>query len=201
MGERLREKYDGERDGVRLLLLLLGIMWVVEVINLFDSYRLDEDGIVPRSVSHLDGILFAPFLHESLGHIIGNTIPFLILGFAIALSGARRLLAVTVIAGLISGIGVWLIAPSNTDTVGASGVIFGYATYLITRGVFDRRLGQIALGVIVAVFFGAALLADLIPHPGISWQGHLFGGIGGIVAAALLSDTRAQRRLNAGKPG
>jgi len=181
--ERLRRRYASQLDGLRALAVLVAIMWTVELVNLLDSYRLDQDGIVPRSVPHLDGILFAPFLHASLAHIVGNTIPFVILGFAVAMAGARRLLEVTLLVAVISGLGVWLIAPSHSDTVGASGVIFGYAAYLISRGLFNRHAGEVLLGVVVAVLFGGALVSDLVPHPGISWQAHLFGGIGGVLAA------------------
>jgi membrane associated rhomboid family serine protease len=191
--ERLRQRYASQRDGLLALFALVAIMWGVEIINLLDSYRLDHDGIVPRSFSHLDGIVFAPFLHASLSHIIGNTIPFVILGFAIALAGARKLLMVTTVVALVSGLGVWLIAPSNSDTVGASGVIFGYATYLISRGLFNRRISEVALGVVVGVLFGGALISDLIPHPGVSWQAHLFGGIGGVIAASLLARRSGER--------
>jgi membrane associated rhomboid family serine protease len=190
MRDRIRaelvERHRSQLDGLRVLAALLAIMWGVELVNALDSYRLDRDGIVPRSFSHLDGIVFAPFLHASFAHILGNTVPFAILGFAIALYGARQLLLVTLITGVISGLGVWLIAPSNSVTVGASGVIFGYATYLISRGFFERRVVEILLGVVVAVLFGAVLIADLIPHAGVSWQAHLFGGMGGVIAAARL---------------
>jgi membrane associated rhomboid family serine protease len=187
ISEQTRQRYASQLDGLAVLAVLVAMMWVVEVVNLLDGYRLDRDGIVPRSFSHLDGIVFAPFLHASLSHILGNTIPFIILGLAIALAGARRLLQVSAIVALVSGLGVWLTAPSGSETVGASGVIFGYATYLISRGLFDRHLGEVALGVGVAVLFGGVLLADLVPHAGISWQAHLFGGIGGVLAAYLLA--------------
>jgi membrane associated rhomboid family serine protease len=192
-GERMRRSLDG----LRALAVLVAVMWAVELVNLLDGYRLDSDGIVPRSVSHLDGIAFAPFLHASIAHILGNTVPFVILGGVVALAGVRRLLSVTAIVALVSGLGVWLIAPSGSDTIGASGVIFGYATYLISRGVFDRRLGEIAVGMLVGLLFGGVLLVDLIPHPGISWQAHLFGGAGGVLAASTLS-TRAPARTGTG---
>jgi membrane associated rhomboid family serine protease len=187
MKDRVRERYAERLDGLRALGVLLAIMWGVELVNALDSYRLDSDGIVPRKVSHLDGIVFAPFLHASFSHLLSNTIPFVILGVAIALAGARRLLLVTLIVALVSGAGVWLTSPGGTVTVGASGVVFGYATYLISRGVFTRQMAEIALGVIVLVVFGGALIYDLLPHSGISWEAHLFGGVGGVLAAAGLS--------------
>ncbi len=188
MRPQLRERYGAQAGGLRALAALVGIMWAVEVVNSLDSYRLDKDGIVPRSLSHLDGVLFAPFLHASWSHLISNSVPFVILGLAIALAGAVRLLEVSAIVALTSGLGTWLIAPSNSVTVGASGIVFGYAAYLISRGVFTRRVLEILLGLVVLVVFGVTLLYDLIPHSGISWQAHLFGAIGGLIAASLLSE-------------
>jgi membrane associated rhomboid family serine protease len=198
--ERLRERYVMQVDGLRTLGALVAVMWAVELVNALDGYRLDRDGIVPRNFSHLDGILFAPFLHASVSHLLGNTVPFIILGFAIAFAGARRLLLVTLIVALVSGLGVWLTSPGGTVTVGASGVVFGYATYLICRGMFDRRVGEVMLGVIVLFLFGGALISDLIPHTGISWEAHLFGGIGGVLAAAELSHPARGQTSATGAP-
>ncbi len=190
MKDRVRERYAAQVDGLRALGALVAIMWAVEIVNALDSYRLDNDGIVPRSVAHLDGIVFAPFLHASFGHLLSNTVPFIILGFAIALAGARRLLLVSLIVALVSGAGTWLTAPGGSVTVGASGVVFGYATYLISRGLFNRKILELGLGLVVLVLFGGALLYDLIPHTGISWEAHLFGGVGGVLAAAGLARER-----------
>jgi membrane associated rhomboid family serine protease len=184
--DRVRERYRSQVGGLRALAALVAILWAVELVNALDSYRLDHDGIVPRSLAHLDGIVFAPFLHASFSHLLGNTIPLVILGFVIAFAGARRLLLVSLIAALVSGAGTWLTAPGGTVTVGASGVIFGYATYLISRGLFNHRVVEILVGVIVLLIFGGALIYDLVPHAGISWEAHLFGGIGGVLAAVAL---------------
>ncbi len=191
MKDRVRERYATQADGLRTLGALVAILWAVEIVNALDSYRLDSDGIVPRSFSHLYGIVFAPFLHASFGHLLSNTVPFVILGAAIALAGAGRLLLVSLIVALVSGAGTWLTAPAGSVTVGASGVVFGYATYLISRGLFNRKLVEVGLGLVVLVLFGGALIYDLIPHSGISWQAHLFGGIGGVIAAAGLSRGRS----------
>jgi membrane associated rhomboid family serine protease len=185
--QRLSEQREQWRQGTSIVLGMAALMWILEVIDSLDSHRLDRDGIVPRNFSHLYGILLAPFLHASFGHLMANTVPFLILGLAVALLSAGRVLVITVIVLLISGVGTWLTAASGSVTVGASGIVFGYGTYLISRGVFDRRIGEIAIGLLVGVLFGGALLSGLIPHSGISWQAHLFGGVGGVLAARIFT--------------
>ena len=172
-------------------------MWIVEVINTVDSNGLDSDGIYGRSVDHLWGILTTPFIHASFAHLIGNTIPFVFMGFFIALQGAKRLAQVTLIVIVVGGIGTWLVAPSNIPTIGASGVVFGYAGYLFARGFFDRSLSELLIGLLVGVVWGAVLVSSLVPHTGISWQGHLFGAVGGVVAASVF---RRDRTKAAGQP-
>jgi membrane associated rhomboid family serine protease len=173
-------------EGAAVIGVLLGVMWVVEIVNKIDGQGLSADGIYPRTLSGLPGILSAPFLHAGFGHLIGNTIPFIVLGLIVAAAGARRVIEVTVIVILVAGLGTWLTAGSHTNTVGASGVVFGYAGYVIARGFFSRSIVALAAGVVVALMFGGALAADLIPKTGISWQDHLFGGLGGILAARVL---------------
>jgi membrane associated rhomboid family serine protease len=192
------------RESVQGLILLAGIvtlMWILEAINSIDHDALDKSaGIYPRNVGHVWGIFTAPFLHASFAHLIDNTIPFVFMGVIIALWGAERLALVTLIVIVIGGLGTWLIAPAGTDTVGASGVVFGYATYLFARGVFNRSVLEILIGIVVAVVWGGALLASVVPHPGISWQGHVCGAIGGVVAAWLLARPRT-RAGTGGRPG
>ena len=163
------------------------LMWVLEAVDVALDHRLDRYGIEPREADGLDGVVAAPFLHVGFGHLIANTIPFVAMGMVIALEGPLRLAGVTAITALVSGVGTWLIAPANTIHLGASGVVFGFATYLIARGWFNRRALEIAIGVAVAVLWGGTLVAGLEPQQGISWQGHLFGAIGGVVAARVLA--------------
>ena len=169
---------------------MVALMWILEIVDVAVDHRLDRLGIEPREVDGLDGVVAAPFLHVGFGHLIANTIPFLVMGVVIAFEGPLRLLGVTAIAALVSGVGTWLIAPSDSIHLGASGVVFGYATYLIARGLFNRRLTELAIGLVVALVWGGALLAGLEPQRGISWQGHLFGAIGGVVAARVLTRPR-----------
>jgi membrane associated rhomboid family serine protease len=182
------------RAAIQLLLGIVLLMWALEVVDAALDNRLDRFGIEPREVDGLDGILAAPFLHVGFGHLAANTLPFVAMGLVIALEGPLRLLGVTAIAAVVSGLGTWLIAPPDTIHLGASGVVFGYATYLLARGLFNRRPMEIAIGAAVALLWGGALLAGLEPQEGISWQGHLFGAIGGVVAARVLSERREAGR-------
>ena len=188
-------------EGVRLLAVIVAVMWIVEIINTIDSNGLDRDGIYARSVSHAWGILTAPFIHASFAHLIGNTIPFVFLGLIIALRGATRLALVTAIVIVIGGLGTWLISPAGVSTVGASGVVFGYATYLLARGFFDRSLLELFTGVIVGIVWGAALLASIVPHYGVSWQGHVSGAVAGVIAAWLLRRDRPKTRAEDPRSG
>jgi membrane associated rhomboid family serine protease len=185
--------------GLLLVAAMAAAMWVVEIADQIDHGRLERHGIVPRSPDGLEGIAFAPFLHAGWDHLIGNTLPFLVLGAAIALGGLARVALVTVIVAVVGGAGTWLVAPANTIHIGASGIVFGYAAYLIARGVFSRRLLQIGLGVVVVAIWGTTLLNGLAPADGISWQGHLFGAAGGVLAAWLL-DRRRARATGASPP-
>jgi membrane associated rhomboid family serine protease len=182
-------------QGVVVLAGMVGLMWLIEAINTIDSNRLDSDGIWARNVDHLWGIFTAPFIHLSWQHLIANTVPFAFMGVIIAVHGARRLLQVTAIVILVGGIGTWLVAPGGSVTDGASGVVFGYATYLFARGFFNRSVLELLTGLVVGVVWGGALLSSVVPHTGISWQGHVSGAIGGVVAAYLL---RRERPAKAG---
>jgi membrane associated rhomboid family serine protease len=181
---------SSREEGLAVVGLMIAVMWVLEMIDAVTSSSLDQYGIEPREADGLVGIVAAPFLHDGFGHLISNTVPFVVMGIVIALSGAARVLAVTAIVALVAGVGTWLVAPDLTNHIGASGVVFGFGTYLITRGFFNRSMLDLAVGLVVAAVFGASLLGGLAPQEGISWQGHLFGAIGGIVAARLLAPDR-----------
>jgi membrane associated rhomboid family serine protease len=186
-----RRRGELQLGGLQLLATIVVMMWVIEVINKIDGQGLDKDGaIYPHNVGRLWGILTAPFLHFGFQHLESNTVPFVFMGVIIALEGARRLAAVTVIVIVVAGLGTWLIAPGKEEIVGASGVVFGYATYLFARGVFNRSLLELFVGGIVGVVWGGALLESIVPQYGISWQDHACGAVGGVVAAALLARDR-----------
>ena len=197
----LPEKRRQSAGGLALLAAIVGVMWLVEAINSLDHDALDHHGaIVPRNVDHLWAIFTAPFLHANFyPHLVDNTIPLVFMGLFIAMRGAARLAKVTLIVIVVGGLGTWLISPGNSLTIGASGVVFGYATYLFARGVFDRNWVDLLIGVVVAVVWGGALISSLVPHTGISWQGHACGAIGGVLAAWLLAGRRTAG--SGGAPG
>ena len=167
------------------------LLWLLEIVDAASGYNLDDDGVRPRSTVGLLGIVFAPLLHAGWAHLEANTLPALVLFFLVLLGGIGRGLAATGVIWVVSGIGVWLVAPANTVTIGASGLIFGWLVYLVLRGFFTGRPGQILLGVVLFLLYGGLLWGVLPGQPGVSWQGHLFGAVGGGLAAWLLAGRRS----------
>jgi membrane associated rhomboid family serine protease/soluble P-type ATPase len=183
------------RPGLVLVGVMAALMWVLEIVDSVLGGRLDALGIEPREVESLPGVVLAPFLHGGFGHLISNTVPLLVLGALVAFSGLVRVLKVTALVVLVGGLGIWLVAPGGTIHLGASILVFGYAAYLIARGLFDRRFAYLAVGVVVAFVYGTGLLIGLLPRPGISWQGHLFGALGGLLAAKVLAQPKRRQAL------
>jgi membrane associated rhomboid family serine protease len=185
------------------------LLVVVQLVNSVLSYRLNAHyGVVSRSLHGLIGVVTAPLLHANWAHLLSNLVPLLIFGFLIMLGSVRQFVAVTIVVWLVSGLGVWLIGPSNVVTIGASGLVFGWLAYLVTRGVFTRNFGQIAVGVVLLVLWGGVFwtgilklaVADINHVVTISWQGHLFGAIGGVLAAFLVARADGPRRKRPAQP-
>lgn len=176
------------RNPIWTLVALATLLWGVHIVNigLFDS-RLVLQGIYPRQLNELDGILWAPLLHGNFRHLLANTLPLITLGGLIMLGKAEDFWPVTIISALISGLGTWLIGAPNSVHVGASGVIFGYFGYLLLRGYFDRSAFAVTSSVLVIIFYGSFLWGVLPNQPGVSWEGHLFGFLGGCLSAWWLS--------------
>ena len=185
-------------DGVQLIAAMVALMWLAEGIDVVVGGDLDGLGIEPREPDGLVGIVAAPFLHAGFGHLIANTVPFAVMGAVIAINGIRRVLIVSAIVALVSGLGTWLIGPENTVHIGASGIVFGFATYLLARGFFNRNVLELAIGAVIAVVWGGVLLGGALPEQGISWQSHVFGALGGLLAAQHIARARGGRTSPAG---
>lgn len=163
------------------------LLWVIQIVNaVVFGGNLFLLGVTPRSVAGLFGILLAPFLHANFAHLIANTVPLLVLGWFVMLRRKRDLFTVSALSALVGGLGTWLIAPSHSVHAGASVLVFGYLGYLLVRGVLERRFLPIVGSLIVFVLYGGALSGVLPGALGVSWQGHLFGLLGGVLAARLL---------------
>ncbi len=174
------------------MLAFTALLYVTEVVDVVTGEQLEQQGIVPRSLSGLDGVLWAPLLHDDWAHLLANTVPFFVLGFLVMAGGLGQFVAVTATIWILGGLGVWLTAGSGTVHVGASGVIFGWLVFLLARGFFARSARQIGLAVVLFAIWGGILFGVLPGQPGISWQGHLFGALAGLLAAWLVA--RADRR-------
>lgn len=174
---------------VKILGAFVALMWGLEILDTLVGGALDWYGIIPRNPIGLRGILFAPFLHGGFPHLIANTIPFLTLGWLVMVKRTSDFWAVTLIAMLVGGLGTWLFGSRGVH-IGASGVIFGYLGFLISRGYFERKFGSILFSLVVLLLYGGLLWGVFPSNPMISWQGHLFGFIGGVVAAKLLAEPK-----------
>ena len=174
-----------------ILFGLVAIMWGIEIVDQLLGGALDRFGILPRTMIGLRGIVFAPLLHGGFAHLASNTVPFLVLGWLVMLRRTSEFFWVTLITMLVAGVGTWVFGSPGFH-IGASGVIFGYLGFLLLRGYFERSFISIFLSVVVAFFYGGLLWGVLPNQPGISWEGHLFGFIGGAIAAKLLATPRAK---------
>ena len=165
----------------------VALMWIIEIVDSFLlGGRLNAYGVRPRSMVGLRGILFMPFLHANFAHLAANTLPFITFGWLIMLRETSDFFLVSAVTMLVSGVGVWLTGSPYSVHIGASGLIFGYFGFLLLRGFFERSLMSIALSLFVGFLYGGLIWGVLPSQPGVSWQGHLFGFIGGVLAAQLL---------------
>lgn len=174
------------------------LLWILEIIDqtILFFIDLDQFGIQARELDGLPGILFAPLLHAGFAHLVSNSLPLAVLGFLILVGsgGVQRLIGATAASVLGSGLFAWILTPAHTIIVGASGVVFGWLTYLIFRGVFARDWKSIIVSVIVVVVYGGVLWGVLPNQPGVSWQAHLGGAIAGGLAAYWMH-RRAKRKV------
>jgi len=159
-------------------------LWGLELLDsIFLRGYLNRFGIYPRTSRGLQGIFLYPLLHGNLQHLAANTMPLMVLGWFILLSGVPAFALVTGIVWLVSGFGVWLFGSPRSNHIGASGIVFGYLGFLVARGYFEQSAGAIAIAVIVGLAYGGLIWGILPFQRGKSWEGHLFGLVGGVLAA------------------
>jgi membrane associated rhomboid family serine protease len=176
------------------VLWLLAAMWVAEVLDAALPVDLDAYGIHPRDTDGLLGVALFPFLHAGFGHLLANTVPFFVLGALVAADGRRAFWRATLIIIVVGGVGTWAIGHAQTVVVGASGVVFGYLTYLVARAYYVRRALHLVIASVVLFLYGGLLFGVLPGVPGVSWQAHLMGAVAGVVAARATRSARRSHR-------
>src|SRR3954447_17431311 len=171
---------------------VIPFLFLIEVIDRGLGHgRLDAaGGIIPHHLSGLDGVLFSPFLHAGWDHLYGNAVPLILVGtFALA-GGVKRFLYSTALIMAVSGLGVWFVGSPNSVVIGASGVIFGYLGLLLARGFVERSWWNLAVAAFIGLLYWYQI-SNIVPtDQPISWQGHLLGLLGGIIAAILFRRKR-----------
>jgi membrane associated rhomboid family serine protease len=173
---------------IKLIGGIVALLWALELLDtVLLGQRLNQFGIVPRNSDGLLGIVFAPLLHVNFRHLIANTAPLAFCAALLLMRSTREFWLVTAIVWLFSGLGVWLIGQAFSVHIGASGVIFGYFGFLLTRAVFDRNLISLLLALLVAAVYGGVLWGMLPSDQAVSWQGHLSGFLAGMLAARVVA--------------
>jgi membrane associated rhomboid family serine protease len=169
------------------------VLFLIELVDTLTSHELVTDGgLRPRTLSGLDGVVFSPLLHGSFTHVTANSVPLILLGTFVLAAGTARFVWATLFIAVVGGLAEWFVGDPDTVVVGASGVIFGYLGLLAVRGLVERSWWNIAVAVLVALLYGwqlTGVLPSVESH--VSWQGHLFGLISGMIAAVVFRRRRA----------
>lgn len=172
------------REELPAVLLLLAAIWGVFILDRF--LPLERFGLIPRDWGGLVGVATMPFLHANFTHLLNNSVPLAVLLTLLAGSRADSRAAVVLVA-VVGGILLWLFGRGHALHIGASGLVFGLAVFLIVSGILEKRTVPLLVSLLVAFTYGTTLLAGILPwQQGVSWDGHLFGGIAGALVAWLL---------------
>jgi membrane associated rhomboid family serine protease len=170
-------------------LMIVASLWAVFILNQLIPIDLNHYGIIPRTKSGIKGILFAPFLHLNLMHIMSNTIPLFILTTVLFWMYEKVAVRVLVLSALMGGLLVWIFARPSVH-IGASGVIFSLVGFIIASGIFRKKIKPLLIGIVIFFLYGGIIWGILPNQPGVSWEGHLFGLISGIALAYIFKDTK-----------
>lgn len=193
LSEKSRYTVNRVKNSAIVTFVLTALLWVIEALDVVTRHALDRlMALRSWDVGDVWAIFTAPFAHYGWQHLIGNTSLILPLAFILALSGARVFFQSTLIVMVISGLFAWTLS-THAATAGFSGVIFGWLTFLIVRGIWSRNPLEIIVGISLLTVYGYVLWGVFPHQPGVSWQGHLGGAIGGILAAWILSKRQPTR--------
>lgn len=173
---------------LRIVLGLGALLVLVHLLNWLSGYALVQFGIVPRTSGGLVGLAFAPLLHGSVAHLLGNLVPLMVLSWLVLSEGLSRFIRVALLIAVIGGALVWVLGRPSVH-VGASGLIFGLWSYLLARAWYQRSLASVLVALVVVVAYGG-LVFGLLPARGVSLESHLAGVLAGILASWLMHSKR-----------
>lgn len=169
---------------LKVILVLAAVLIAVQAINSITGNSLVHFGIMPRSLTGLRGIVFAPFLHGSIQHLLSNLLPFIVLSWLVASEGVRRYAWVAGLVCLLGGLLVWSFGRSNIH-VGASGLIFGLWAYLLARAWYQRSIANVMIALLVLAAY-SGLVFGFVPVAGVSFESHIAGALAGVCVAWLM---------------
>lgn len=188
------------RSRIVALALVVAGVWAVSLVALgYGDALIYRLALVPRRIDGLPGVVAMPFVHGSFGHLMSNTIPLLVFGAFLLLRGVRYYVAISLAIVVLGGVLLWMFGREAAH-IGASGVVFGYFGFLVTRGVYERSLQAVAVAVVVVVLYGGMIFGVLPGAAGVSWDGHLTGFVAGIVVARVAFGMAGRRTHQAATP-
>jgi len=162
--------------------IIVGVFWLVKLIENYLNLDLSVYGILPLQIEGLRGIIFSPFIHSNYDHLLSNTFPFLILSFSLFYFYRKLAYRILFLIYILSGFCVWL-GGRDSYHIGASGIVYGLASFLFFSGVFRKDANLLTIGIIVAFLYGSMFWGIFPLKPGISWESHLWGSASGLLLA------------------
>lgn len=166
--------------------LFFGILYGVLLVDSILPFKINGFGIIPRTKMGLIGVVSAPFLHANLLHLLSNTFPLLVMFITLVVFYKKKVMKVVVGVVLLSGLLVWCFG-RTANHIGASGLIYGLAGFLIANGILEKKIIPIVISILIATTYGGLVFGLLPTRPDVSWEGHLFGAISGVMMSYFLS--------------
>ncbi len=177
----MTDKKESFIEAVKIVFYLIAIIWLIEIVNLLTGHAFYQWGILPRNIDGLPGIIIHPFIHGSLQHTILNSLPLLILGSFVALEGRAAFVKTTIFIVLVGGLLLWLMGRSSYH-IGASLLVFGYFGFILSKAFYTKTIRSILVAIITIFMYGG-IVYGLVPLDNrVSWEGHLFGLIAGVLS-------------------
>ena len=182
MSDQKHFKFSNATLAIPLYFVLF--LWVIFWFEMKYGYNFNKYGIYPRSFKGLRGIVFSPFIHGDIKHLYHNSIPLFVLLLALIYFYRSIALKILIYGTLISGFLTWVFA-RNSYHIGASGIIYLLFSFLFFSGVFRKNSRLIAVALVVIFLYGSMIWYILPVKEGVSWEGHLFGFLIGLIFAFI----------------